>query len=296
VNGTSVFLRGICMHEEAPARPGRAHSEADATTLLGWVKELNGNFARLAHYPHNRNMSRVADRTGLFLWSEIPVYWTIDWENPATLANAKRQLAEMIRRDKNRASVVLWSVGNETPVIPARLTFMTELVKTAHQLDQSRPVTAALETHYAEPNVKMIDDPLGKELDVLGCNEYVGWYERTPEDADAISWKTVYDKPLVMSEFGGDARAGLHGSVDARWTEEYQENIYRHQIVMLQKIDFLRGTSPWILNDFRSPRRVLPGIQDNYNRKGLVSDRGERKKAFAVLKEFYATLAAKWER
>ncbi len=296
VNGTSVFLRGICMHEEAPGRSGRAYSEADATTLLGWVKELNANFARLAHYPHNRNMSRVADRTGLFLWSEIPVYWTIDWENPATLANAKRQLAEMIRRDKNRASVILWSVGNETPVIPARLAFMTALVRSAHELDPSRPVTAALETHYAEPNVKMIDDPLGRELDVLGCNEYVGWYERTPEDADAITWKTIYDKPLVMSEFGGDAKAGLHGSPDARWTEEYQENLYRHQTVMLQKIDFLRGTSPWILNDFRSPRRVLPGIQDNYNRKGLVSDTGEKKKAFAVLKDFYATLAARWEK
>ncbi len=296
VNGKSVFLRGISMHEEAPMRPGRAYSEADATTLLGWVKELNGNFARLAHYPHNRNMSRVADRAGLFLWSEIPVYWTIDWENPATLANAKRQLAEMIRRDKNRASVILWSVGNETPVIPARLTFMTSLVRTAHGLDPSRPITAALETHYAEPNVKMIDDPLGRELDVLGCNEYVGWYERTPEDADLITWKTIYDKPLVMSEFGGDAKAGLHGTKDQRWTEEYQENIYRHQAVMLPKIDFLRGMSPWILNDFRSPRRVLPGIQDNYNRKGLVSDTGEKKKAFAVLREFYATLAQKWEK
>jgi beta-galactosidase/beta-glucuronidase len=239
----------------------------------GWVKDRNANFARLAHYPHNRNMSRVADRTGLFLWSEIPVYWTIDWENPATLANARRQLAEMIHRDKNRASVMLWSVGNETPVIPARLAFMTALVRTSHELDPSRPVTAALETHYAEPNVKIIDDPLGKELDVLGCNEYIGWYERTPEDADLISWKTTYDKSLVMSEFGGDARAGRHGSADERWTEEYQENLYRHQTVMLQKIDFLRGTSPWILTDFRSPRRVLPGIQDNYNRKGLVSDK-----------------------
>jgi beta-glucuronidase len=296
VNGTPVFLRGISMHEEAPARPGRAYSEADATTLLGWVKELNGNFARLAHYPHNRNVSRVADRAGVFLWSEIPVYWTIDWENPATLANAKRQLAEMIRRDKNRASVILWSVGNETPVTPTRLAFMTALVRVAHELDPSRPVTAALETHYAEPNVKMIDDPLGRELDVLGCNEYVGWYERTPEDADTITWKTVYDKPLVMSEFGGDARAGLHGSADARWTEEYQESIYRHQVVMLQKIDFLRGASPWILTDFRSPRRVLPGVQDNYNRKGLISDTGEKKRAFAVLKAFYAALAAKWEK
>jgi beta-glucuronidase len=296
VNGTSVFLRGICMHEEAPLRPGRGYSEADATTLLGWVKELNGNFARLAHYPHSRNMSRVADRAGLFLWSEIPVYWTIDWENPATLANAKRQLAEMIRRDKNRASVVLWSVGNETPVIPARLTFMTALVRAAHELDPSRPVTAALETHYAETNVKMIDDPLGKELDVLGCNEYVGWYERTPEDADLITWKTIYDKPLVMSEFGGDAKAGLHGSKDARWTEEYQENIFQHQVAMLRKIDFLRGSSPWILKDFKSPRRVLPGVQDNFNRKGLVSDTGEKKKAFAVVREFYAGLARQWEK
>jgi beta-glucuronidase len=296
VNGTSVFLRGICMHEEAPQRPGRAYSEADATTLLGWTKELNANFARLAHYPHSRNMARVADRSGLFLWSEIPVYWTIDWENPATLENAKRQLAEMIRRDKNRASVILWSVGNETPVIPARLAFMTTLVRTAHELDPTRPVTAALETHYTEPNVKMIDDPLGKELDVLGCNEYVGWYERTPEDADLITWKTIYDKPLVMSEFGGDAKAGLHGGTDQRWTEEYQENLFQHQVAMLQKIPFLRGTSPWILKDFKSPRRVLPVIQDNFNRKGLVSDTGEKKKAFAVMKSFYAGLAQKWEK
>lgn len=292
LNGRPVFLRGVCLHEEAPLRPGRAATEQDSTTLLGWVKELNGNFARLAHYPHNRNMARVAERSGVLLWSEIPVYWTIDWENAATLANAKRQLAEMIRRDRNRASVIIWSVGNETPVTPPRLAFMTELVKTAHALDPDRPVTAALETHYAQPNVKLIDDPLGKELDILGCNEYVGWYERTPEDADLISWTTVYDKPLIMSEFGGDARAGLHGSPDARWTEEYQENLYRHQIAMLKRIGFLRGTTPWILTDFRSPRRVLPGVQDNYNRKGLVSDRGEKKKAFAVLRDYYAEVAA----
>jgi beta-glucuronidase len=287
VNDKPVFLRGISMHEEAPMRSGRGWSEQDATTLLGWVQELNGNFARLAHYPHNRNMARVADRTGVFLWSEIPVYWTIDWENPATLANAKRQLGEMIRRDKNRAAVILWSVGNETPLTPARLSFMTALVNTARELDSSRPVTAALETHYAGPNTKIIDDPLGSVLDVLGCNEYVGWYERTPEDADAITWKTTYDKPLVMSEFGGDARAGLHGGANERWTEEYQEGLYRHQFEMLKKIDFLRGMSPWILMDFRSPRRVLPGVQDNYNRKGLVSETGVRKKAFAALREFY---------
>lgn len=287
LNGKPIFLRGVSVHEEAPYRSGRAFSADDARTLLGWVKEMNGNYVRLAHYPHNRNMTRMADRMGLLVWSEIPVYWTIDWTNASTLANAKNQLTEEITRDKNRASIIIWSMGNETPINDARIAFMRDLVKTARQLDSTRLISAALETHYSEPNTKLIDDPLGNDLDVIGCNEYVGWYERTPEDADQITWKTPYNKPLIMTEFGGDAQFGLHGSPDERWTEEYQENLYRHQIVMLNKIPFLRGTTPWILMDFRSPRRVLPVVQDFYNRKGLVSDRGQKKKAFYVMQEFY---------
>ncbi len=287
LNGKPIFLRGVSVHEEAPYRSGRAFSADDARTLLGWVKEMNGNYVRLAHYPHNRNMTRMADRMGLLVWSEIPVYWTIDWTNASTLANAKNQLTEEITRDKNRASIIIWSMGNETPITDARIAFMRELVKTARQLDSTRLISAALETHYSDPNTKLIDDPLGSDLDVIGCNEYVGWYERTPEDADKITWKTPYTKPLIMTEFGADAQFGLHGDPDERWTEEYQESVYRHQIVMLNKIPFLRGTTPWILMDFRSPRRVLPVVQDFYNRKGLVSDRGQKKKAFYVMQEFY---------
>jgi beta-glucuronidase len=287
LNGKPIFLRGVSVHEEAPYRSGRAFSADDARTLLGWVKEMNGNYVRLAHYPHNRNMTRMADRMGLLVWSEIPVYWTIDWTNASTLANAKNQLTEEITRDKNRASIIIWSMGNETPINDARVAFMRELVKTARQLDSTRLISAALETHYSDPNTKLIDDPLGNDLDVIGCNEYVGWYERAPEDADRITWKTPYTKPLIMTEFGADAQFGLHGDPDERWTEEYQESVYRHQIVMLNKIPFLRGTTPWILMDFRSPRRVLPVVQDFYNRKGLVSDRGQKKKAFYVMQEFY---------
>ena len=292
LNGKPIFLRGVSIHEEAPYRSGRAFSADDARTLLGWVKEMNGNYVRLAHYPHNRNMTRMADRIGLLVWSEIPVYWTIDWTNASTLANAKNQLTEEITRDKNRASIIIWSMGNETPITDARIAFMRELVKTARQLDSTRLISAALETHYSDPNTKLIDDPLGNDLDVIGCNEYVGWYERTPEDADRITWKTPYTKPLIMTEFGADAQFGLHGDPDERWTEEYQESVYRHQIVMLNKIPFLRGTTPWILMDFRSPRRVLPVVQDFYNRKGLVSDRGQKKKAFYVMQEFYKQRAA----
>jgi len=287
LNGRPIFLRGVCIHEEAPLRGGRGYSREDAVTLLSWAKELGANFVRLAHYPHNEFMVREADRMGIMVWSEIPVYWTIQWENPDTLKNARNQLQEVITRDKNRAAVVIWSVANETPLSDARLTFLKDLISHARHLDPTRLLSAAMERHYTNPTTQMIDDPLGEFLDVLGCNEYVGWYDGLPEKADGLEWKSKYQKPLVMSEFGGDALFGHHGDSLTRWTEEYQESIYQHQISMLKKIPFLRGTSPWILTDFRSPRRPLPGIQDYWNRKGLISDRGEKKKAFYVLQGWY---------
>ncbi len=296
LNGKPIFLRGICMHEEAPLRGGRAYSQEDAQTLLGWARELGANFVRLAHYPHNERTIREADRMGILLWSEIPVYWTIQWENAATLENARNQLGEMIARDKNRAAVVIWSVANETPLSDARLSFLKNLVSHARSLDPGRLLSAAMERHYINPTTQMIDDPLGEVLDVLGCNEYVGWYDGLPAKADGLEWKSKYDKPLIMSEFGADALYGHHGDALTRWTEEYQEDLYRHQLVMLKKIPFLRGTAPWILMDFRSPRRPLPGIQDYWNRKGLISNRGERKKAFYVMQQWYRELRDRRDR
>jgi beta-glucuronidase len=287
LNGEPVFLRGICAHEEAPIRGGRAWSPEDARVLFGWAKELECNFVRLAHYPHSENMVRAADEMGLLLWSEVPVYWTIQWENPQTYALAEAQLTEMIARDRNRASIILWSLANETPLSEPRLTFLAKLAARARSLDPTRLITAALEQHYIDEKTVMIDDPLGKHLDVLGCNEYIGWYGGLPPKADTIEWRTVYDKPLIMSEFGADALYGLRGDALTRWTEDYQASLYEHQIGMLKKIPFLRGTTPWILADFRSPRRPLPGVQDYWNRKGLVSSRGEKKRAFFVLRDFY---------
>ena len=290
LNGRPIFLRGVCLHEEAPLRGGRAYSRDDALKLLGWAKELGANFVRLAHYPHNEFMVREADRMGIMVWSEIPVYWTILWENPETLENARNQLSEMIVRDQNRASVVIWSVANETPLSDARLAFLKNLVSHARSLDSTRLLSAAMERHYINPTTQMIDDPLGEYLDVLGCNEYVGWYDGLPAKADRLEWKSKYNKPLIMSEFGADALYGHHGDASARWTEEYQEDLYKHQVAMLKRIPFLRGTAPWILTDFRSPRRPLPGIQDYWNRKGLISNRGEKKKAFYVMQQWYREL------
>jgi beta-glucuronidase len=248
---------------------------------------MGANYVRLAHYPHNETMVQAADSMGLLVWSEIPVYWTIDWENPETYANAEMQLREMITRDKNRAAVALWSVGNETPPTEMRLRFMQRLVATTRQLDNTRLVTAALERSERANHIYEIHDPLGADLDVLGVNEYIGWYDGPPSKVDSVSWTSLYDKPLIMSEFGGGARHGLRGPVTQLWTEDHQADLYRKTVRMLDQIDFLAGASPWILMDFRSPRRPLPDIQDYYNRKGLISNWGEKKLAFYVMQTWY---------
>ena len=293
LNGKPIFLRGISMHEEAPFRDGRAFSPEDAQTLLGWAKDLGCNFVRLTHYPHNENEIRLADRMGLLLWSEIPVYWDVDWQNPSTLANAQIQLRDMIARDRNRAAVILWSLSNETPVKPERLTFLKQLAEDARELDSTRLITSAMNrTDKSGADMRTLTDPLGEVLDVLALNEYMGWYESKMEDLDKMQWKSKWDKPLIVSEFGGGAQYGRHGDSDERWTEEYQANLYQHQLAMAQHIPNLAGMTPWVLMDFRSPARMLPGIQDYHNRKGLISNRGERKQAFYVLQKFYQQKAA----
>lgn len=290
LNGKPIFLRGISIHEQAPKSNSRACSKEHAETLLGWAREMNCNFVRLAHYPHSEYMPRTADRLGMLVWSEIPVYWTILWENEGTLKNALNQLTEMITRDKNRASVILWSMANETPVGDARNKFLKTLVERAKSLDSTRLITAAMEKSYEGNNKPVINDPFGQYVDVLGCNEYIGWYEGLPDRCDLYTWGTKYDKPVIISEFGGGALYGFHSDKDTRWSEEYQEYLYEKQIKMLEKIPFLAGTSPWILADFMSPRRPLPQIQDYWNRKGLISDKGEKKKAFYVMQRFYKQL------
>ena len=286
LNGKPLFLRGIAIHEEAPVRGGRAVSTEDARILLGWAKELGCNYIRLAHYPHNVHMIREAEKMGILIWAEIPVYWTILWNNPETYSLAEQQLEELITRDKNRAPVIIWSVANETPRSPERLAFLKKLVAKARSLDPTRLISAATELTSQGSDIT-IDDPLCSELDVIGANEYFGWYAGSIDEIHAKKWHTNYEKPLVISEFGGSALQGYHGTPDTRWTEDYQSALYKSQLEMLRSIPFLRGMSPWILMDFRSPRRPLPGIQDFWNRKGLISNKGIKKDAFYILQAFY---------
>jgi len=289
LNGKSVFLKGISIHEESPLNGGRANSIEDVKQLLGYAKEMGCNYVRLAHYPHNEHMLRLADKMGILVWEEIPVYWTIDWQNKATYKNAQQQLSDVITRDKNRASVIIWSMANETPNSEARNTFLKNLAAFTRKKDPTRLISAALEQKDYEgaANTRTIDDPFADVVDILSFNQYIGWYDGGVEKCKTIKWHISQDKPVIISEFGAGAKFGLHGEKDERWTEEYQEYLYQETLKMVDGIEQLQGISPWVLVDFKSPRRLLPEIQDTYNRKGLISEKGEKKKAFYVLQEYY---------
>lgn len=287
LNGKPIFLRGISIHEERAYKTGRANCAADADTLLTWAKELGCNYVRLAHYPHNEHAVREAEKMGLLVWSEIPVYWTIQWDNKETYANAEKQLHDMITRDKNRANIIIWSMANETPRGASRDKFLSSLAQYARTQDSTRLISMAMEvTETSAPYTNELSDNMNKFVDVICFNEYIGWY-RDVNDLEKMKWIIPYNKPVIISEMGGGAVAGRHGDKNEMWTEEYQENLYRLQINMLEKIDGLSGITPWILKDFRSQRRTLYGTQDWFNRKGLLSDQGVKKKAYWVLKDWY---------
>jgi len=296
LNGKPVFLRGICIHEEIAQDVRRANSYADAAKLLGWAKELNCNMVRLAHYPHNEYMTRMADSLGILVWSEIPVYWTIQFTNEEVLAKAKKQLAEMIMRDKNRASIIIWSVGNETPVSDARNIFMQNLIRTAKQTDSTRIISAALEVHYNNGK-NIINDVLGNDADLVSVNEYLGWYSGLPNSCSTAQWETVFNKPLFFSETGAEAQTGFFADSLTRFSEDYQAWFYREQIAMMKRMpDNFIGLAPWILCDFRSPKRNNPVYQEGWNRKGLIGSDGKKKKAFYILKAYYDEMEKLWDK
>lgn len=283
LNGKSIFLRGISCHEES-VENGKALTDEERLENLLLAKELGCNFMRIAHYPHSEKMAKLADEYGILLWEEIPVYWAIKFEREKTYEDAQNQLLELITRDWNRASVIVWSVGNENADTDARLKFMSRLAKCAHEEDGTRLVSAAC---LVDSEKNEIADRLIEYLDIIGINEYCGWYTPDFEKLPQLMENSNPEKPVIITEFGADALAGHHGTITDKGTEECQAYVYEQQIKTLSRISYIKGMTPWILYDFRCPRRTHY-IQKYYNRKGLCSaDKKYRKMAFYVLQKFY---------
>lgn len=281
LNGAPIKLKGACVHED-DARTGRCTDDTDIARRLRHVKELGGNFLRLAHYPHDARVATMADEAGVLLWAEIPVYWAIDFANPDTYADAENQLLELVARDANRASVVLWGVGNENADTDARFSFMANLAKAARSADPTRLVSAACLVNRKEFR---IEDRLADALDVIGLNEYFGWYEPDPKDLARLLANSDPGKPVLISETGADALAGLRANDGRLFSEEKQARFFADQMAILRECPYVQGLAAWLLYDFRSERRQTR-FQRGWNRKGLIAeDKATKKLAFAALRD-----------
>ncbi|MFW5689471.1 MAG: glycoside hydrolase family 2 protein [Spirochaetota bacterium] len=287
LNGEPIWLRGVSVHED-DAKLGKATSREDIERRFAHAKELGCVFMRLAHYPHHELAATIADEVGLLLWEEIPVYWAIDFANPATYGDARNQLLELIDRDYNRASVVIWSVGNENADTDERLAFMSKLAQTAHETDPSRLVSAACLVNL---QALRIEDRLADYLDVIGLNEYYGWYATDFNELVELGRRSQPDKPVIITEFGAGSKAGHHGPETDKFTEEYAARLYERQLETISTLDYVKGITPWILYDFAAPRRTNR-FQDGFNRKGLIAeDKETRKLPFYVLQRYYREMA-----
>ncbi|MBL8588802.1 MAG: hypothetical protein JNK46_09760 [Methylobacteriaceae bacterium] len=276
LNGRPVWLKGVCVHEDDLAL-GKVSTEADVRRRFRHARELGCNFLRLAHYPHHEHVARIADEEGLMLWAEVPVYWAIDFANPATLADARNQLSELILRDINRASIVIWGVGNENADTDARLAFMADLAATAKRLDPSRLTSAAC---LINRDRFTIEDRLAGHLDVIGVNEYFGWYEPDFSGLDRLLANSSPDRPVIVSETGADAAHGRRGAGRLLFSEDWQADFLEAQLTRIAASDYVRGVAVWLLYDFRSERRQT-GFQRGFNRKGLIgADKETKKQAF----------------
>jgi beta-glucuronidase len=165
---------------------------------------------------------------------------------------------------------------------------MSGLVTRARSLDDSRLVSAAC---LIDQENLLIRDRLADFLDVIGINEYYGWYDPDFGKLPRVLANSQPGKPVLICEFGGGARQGQRGTVDDLWTEDKQKSLYEKQVETFKQCPYIAGVTPWILYDFRCPRR-LNRYQEGFNRKGLIdADRLTRKAAYYVMRQFYGEIA-----
>jgi beta-glucuronidase len=294
LNGRVLHLRGVNLHEQNIAT-GAALDTAQLERLVGWVRRLGATIIR-AHYPLNPQIEEMADRDGILLWSEVPVYQTRSrfLGRPTWLAGAYQLVQENILDNQNHPSVLLWSIGNElpSPVTKPEAAYIAGAAALAHKLDPTRPVGMAVSNNPGTPCQAAY-----APLDVIGINEYFGWFDTdggANDDRDALSpyLNQVHacypTKALFITEFGFDANRP--GPVEERGTYAFQANSVAFHLGVFAKKRWLSGALYFLLQDYvaypgyngGNPRPTPP-----FNQKGLVDLYGDLKPAFAVVSRIY---------
>ncbi|MCF3110635.1 glycoside hydrolase family 2 [Niabella sp. CC-SYL272] len=200
LNGEKIFLKAVNIHEENPLKKRRCTNADDAGLLLSAAKSLGCNMVRLVHYPHNEAMVRTAERMGIMVWSEIPVYQHIDFSDSTVPHKITAMQQEMIARDKNRCAVIIWALSNETyPGTPNRDATLINITNACRNSDDTRLIVHVANTQGYANNVITVWDSIYNYSDLVAVNEYLGWYLPWQGNPAKTKWETKFpDKPLFI--------------------------------------------------------------------------------------------------
>jgi beta-glucuronidase len=307
INGEPFYFTGFGKHEDSAVR-GKGHDDPLMVHDFALMEWLGANSFRCSHYPYAEEVLDYADRHGIVVIDETPAvginsglaggvfgakpFTTFSEEtiNDATQAAHRQAIAELIARDKNHPSVVLWSIANEPEsVTPESRAYFEPLAAEARRLDPSRPV-GFVNVMLATPDVDVITDL----FDVVMLNRYYGWYAQAGDlaaaerglEAELTAWADTHGKPIVMTEYGADAMAGVHSLTPVPWTEEYQAEVLEMFHRVFDRIEAVVGEQIWNFADFAT----APGIlRVDGNKKGVFT-RERRPKASAHM------LRRRWRR
>jgi beta-glucuronidase len=269
LNGKPIYLNGVCKHEDFPI-VGRGLCEPAAIKDFSLMKWLGGNSFRTSHYPYAEEYLMLADRLGFLVIDEMPtVGLNYRMYKDDVLEKCEGILEDLIERDANHPSVIMWSIANEPDGFTESAgEFFGKLADRARQLDSTRPVTLA--------TMHMPVDYTFAVVDVIAINRYYGWYmmpgkieagaKRLSDELDAIH--AEHKKPIILSEFGADAMEGLHADPPEIFTEEYQAELLKAYIKVVRSKDFTIGEHIWNLADFKTPQQYTRTV---FNRKGIFT-------------------------
>ncbi|MDA0185700.1 beta galactosidase jelly roll domain-containing protein [Solirubrobacter phytolaccae] len=295
LNGAPLNVRGMGLHEESKAA-GFAIDNARREELVNLTREAGGTVLR-THYPFHPYTHELADRLGLLIWEEIPVYSvsTAVLKEPSVRRLAVHELERMIGANENHASVMLWSIGNElsSQPGPVQVAYIDSAVKFAKEMDPTRPVGLAVAAYPSS----LCQATQYKSLDVIGFNNYFGWYpgpsgqifDRTKLSGYLDAVRACYpDKALMVTEFG--AEANRDGPIEEKGTWAFQQDWINYQMNVMNTKPWLSGVVYWALNEFwvrpgwegGNPRPAAP-----IHQKGLVTYDGVKKPAFFDIQRWF---------
>jgi beta-glucuronidase len=302
INGEPFYFRGFGKHEDSAVR-GKAHDDplmVHDFALMDWI---GANSFRTSHYPYAEEVLDYADRHGIVLIDECPAVGlnatlasilggtSFTTFSPETINEETREvhaqtIREMVARDKNHPGVVMWSIANEPESwTPESRAYFEPLAVETRSLDSSRPVAFA-NLFLATPDRDVISDL----FDVLMLNRYQGWYVYPGDltaaeealESELQAWTAKYDKPIIFSEYGADAVAGLHALGQSLWTEEYQAALLTTFHRVFDRFDAVVGEHVWNFADFAT---AVGTNRVDGNKKGVFTRERRPKAAAHLLRE-----------